>query len=495
LIFDIRFSCGGVYEVVHRPFPMTFLARVGALFLAAAAISAPAAAQAVSPDPLPIQAGMVQPSVKVLADAAYSYALYLPSKYAPRAAWPLLIAFDPGGEGEYPVRLFQPAAEKYGFIVVGSNNSRNFEDPSAAIRLLWRDVTRRYAIDPHRVYATGFSGGSRVAVGLAIGCKCLTGVIACGAGLPAGSRLPPAETADWFLTAGKIDFNYAEMIQLADAMDARHAATHLAFFEGPHSWMPPAVADEALAWMQLRAMARGLTPVDRIFVEGEFRRQMAAAESLRQSSGALAAFRAYRGIVSDFRSLRDIKDAQAALSALAASDELKRARKGEQALMDLQERTALRINAITSAIIDRQKAPAMLYQDLASLIGEIRRDRETTKDGARRDALTRALFGAFAFARETGSEDQLKKDYLPARDLFMAASIIRPESAGAHYLIAAIDAQLGEIKPAIDELNRAADLGLSDPHLLESAEFDKLRKEPAFREVTAKISARNKTKP
>src|SRR5882724_330423 len=167
-----------------------------------------------------IGVGAVQPSVTVLADASYSYALYLPSQYSTQKRWPVLLAFDPDGDGIDPVKLFQPAAEEYGFIVVGSNNSRNFVDPSATIRLLWGDVTKRYAIDPRRVYATGFSGGSRVASGLAIGCKnCLAGVIACGAGLPPGVNIPTAETADWFLTAGTIDFNYTEIIHLADALD------------------------------------------------------------------------------------------------------------------------------------------------------------------------------------------------------------------------------------------------------------------------------------
>ncbi len=113
-----------------------------------------------TPAAAPITTGAVQPSIKVLADASYSYALYLPAKYSPQKPWPLLLAFDPDGVGVDPVKLFQAAAEKYGFIVVGSNNSRNFVDPSATIRLLWGDVTKRYAIDPHRVYATGFSGGT-----------------------------------------------------------------------------------------------------------------------------------------------------------------------------------------------------------------------------------------------------------------------------------------------------------------------------------------------
>ncbi|HEY3769489.1 MAG TPA: hypothetical protein VGN44_12515 [Candidatus Angelobacter sp.] len=471
--------------------PSLFLLAI--LTYAAIAQAQPAPAAMTAPAAMPM--GKVQPDVKVLADASYSYALYLPAKYSPQKRWPILLAFDPSGEGGYPVSLFQPAAEKYGFIVVGSNNSRNFVDPSAAIRLMWHDVTTRYAVDPRRVYSTGFSGGSRVASGLAVGCKnCLAGVIACGAGLPPGVNLPPPETADWFLTAGTIDFNYAEMIHLSDALDVRHAATHLAFFAGPHHWMSPAVADEALAWMQLRAMVKGTAPVDKDFVEGEFSRQSAAAQALQQSGNVLAAFRQYRQIIHDFGTLRDIKEIQMKQSALATSDDLKRARKNEQALFDLQEKTSVSINAFTNAIINKEKSPVIVYQGLESLMKEIEHDRQTTQDPARQDALKRGMAGSFAYARETGSDDLLKKDYLPARDLFKATAIMRPESFYPHYLIALAAACLGENKLALEELGKSLDHGLNDPQLLETPELESLRNDKIFKEISAR-AAQNAAKP
>src|SRR3981081_2641344 len=84
-----------------------------------------------------LRPGEFQLSVIVQADTNHSYALYLPSNYTPQKRWPLLLAFDPSVLGGRPVNLFQNAAEKYGVIVVGSNNTRNFADPSTAIRLLW----------------------------------------------------------------------------------------------------------------------------------------------------------------------------------------------------------------------------------------------------------------------------------------------------------------------------------------------------------------------
>src|SRR5262245_21782847 len=160
-------------------------------------------AQTLPPTPQP---GTVHASVTVVADPSNSYALYLPSAYSPVKRWPLLLVFDPFARGEVSVKLFHEAAEKYGFIVVGSNNSRNFQDPSAAIRLLWADLKDRYAIDPRRIYTAGLSGGARVASSVALACKgCIAAVIANGAGLPNGVATPGADATDWFLVAGTTD--------------------------------------------------------------------------------------------------------------------------------------------------------------------------------------------------------------------------------------------------------------------------------------------------
>src|SRR6478735_3421070 len=203
-------------------------------FLAAILCGLALAARPQTPAP-----GTVHASVTVAADPTNSYALYLPSAYSPTKRWPLLLVFDPFARGEVSVKLFHEAAEKYGFIVVGSNNSRNFQDPSAAIRTLWADVKERYAIDPRRIYTAGLSGGARVASSIALACKsCIAGVIANGAGLPNGAATPGPEAADWFLVAGTTDFNYPEMLRLKEALDARNAASCFVIYDGEHNWMP-----------------------------------------------------------------------------------------------------------------------------------------------------------------------------------------------------------------------------------------------------------------
>ena len=103
--------------------------------------------------------------VATLKDEAQSYALYLPSNYDPSRPWPVIFLFDPGARGPSAVSHFRAAAERYGYVLVGSNNSRNglWEQYVPGILAMIADAGTRLSLDPKRVYAAGLSGGARVA--------------------------------------------------------------------------------------------------------------------------------------------------------------------------------------------------------------------------------------------------------------------------------------------------------------------------------------------
>jgi len=155
--------------------------RLSVMFVLLAHLTAHASTQTDS-----IPKGQIVERIAALEDSSQSYALYLPSNYTPDRKWPVLYAFDPGARGRVPVERFKEAAEKYGWIVLGSNNSRN--GPMKVVVNAWNamqtDAHQRFVIDDERMYATGFSGGARAAISIAVGCKCLAGVIAGGAGFP-----------------------------------------------------------------------------------------------------------------------------------------------------------------------------------------------------------------------------------------------------------------------------------------------------------------------
>lgn len=442
------------------------------------------------PAPATPALGTVHTSVTVTADPSNSYALYLPSAYSPAKRWPLLLVFDPFARGEVSVKLFHEAAEKYGFIVVGSNNSRNFQDPSVAIHLLWEDVKVRYAIDPRRIYTAGLSGGARVASRIALACKnCIAGVIANGAGLPQGAASPGPEVSEWFLVAGTTDFNYPELLHLKEALETRNAVSRFVVYEGPHNWMPKDFAERAVAWLQLRAMVKGLAPVEKEFAGKEFDSRLAEAQSAQKSGDILAATRAYREIAQDFHTFRDVKEQEAAAKSLAESEEFRKARKNEKAMLDLQDEVTTKVGNLVAGISQRTDDRAAFVAQLQSAVSDAYRDEKEHANPARKQAIERALASAFAFAAESGQQAMLKKDYLAAKDMFQAGEIILPDSAWASYLLATACAQLGEKKQAVQELKKAMEKGMTNAKLLDDSSFDRIREDQGFKEVAAKIAA------
>jgi dienelactone hydrolase len=434
--------------------------------------------------------GAVHASVAVKADPANSYALYLPTTYSAAKRWPLLLVFDPFARGEVSVKLFHEAAEKYGFIVVGSNNSRNFQDPSAAIRLLWADVKERFTIDPRRIYTAGLSGGARVASSVALACKgCVAAVIANGAGLPQGATTPGPEVADWFLVAGTTDFNYPELLHLKETLDTSNAASRFVVYDGPHNWMPKEFAERAMAWLQLRAMARGLTPVDKEFVGREFDGRLAEAQAAQKSGDVLAAVRDYREIVQDFNKFRDVKEQETLAKSLGESEEYHKAKKNEKAILELQDEVAGKIGNFVAGIRERSDAYTTFVAQMQSAVNEAYRAEKESSNAARKQAIERGLASAFSYAVETGQQAMLKKDYLSAKDMFQAGETILPDSAWASYLVAMAHAQLGEKKQAIQELKKAVEKGMTNQKLLEDSAFDRIREDEGFKQVAAKIAA------
>ena len=89
--------------------------------------------------------GEIVDSVECALDSTQHYALYLPSNYTSSRQWSVILAFDGGARGRVPVERYRQAAEKYGYIVFGSLNSRNgpWEVSMNAAQAMTADVKAR----------------------------------------------------------------------------------------------------------------------------------------------------------------------------------------------------------------------------------------------------------------------------------------------------------------------------------------------------------------
>ena len=177
--------------------------------------------------------GKVIDTVRCKNNSKFSYSLYLPDKYTETEKWPIIFVFDPAGRGKVGVNCFRQAAEKLGYIVVCSNDSRNRmpgKELSEALNYLFIDVEERFQIDTRRIYTSGFSGGSRVASTIALNNKLISGVIACGAGLPEGADLRKKPSFNYFGLVGTHDMNYNEMCELEGRLKALGSPVETSYF-------------------------------------------------------------------------------------------------------------------------------------------------------------------------------------------------------------------------------------------------------------------------
>jgi len=296
---------------------------------------------------LDLPRGQIIDDVACHDDPAQHYSLYLPSNFTTDRMWPVILAFDAGGRGRRGVERYQAGAERYGYIVAGSNNSRNgpWKPSLDAARAMTADLTGRFPVDLKRIYTAGMSGGARVAMMVALHPELIAGRIHPGvAGVFASSAgFPPGEFRESvafpiFATAGTDDFNYLEVLNLDRTLRSPH---RVVVFEGGHTWLSSETATEAVEWMELQAMTSGIRPRDRTLIDDMFARRMARAERLKSS---LAMMRELQSIAQDFRPFKDVTGLTQRAARLAAQP-------SATAALNLERADEAREQEITGVIV------------------------------------------------------------------------------------------------------------------------------------------------
>jgi len=196
--------------------------------------------------PAPIAAGRTQ-DLECLDDATSHYTCYLPKAYDPLKEWPVLMNFDPSGNGK---PLSTKLAEEAGWIMVGLTESKNGpvqpsnENRDAALF----DLRRRFNINWKRVYFSGLSGGARAASGSGVTYPALcAGLICIGAAY--GKETPSKEIPIFFI-AGQTDMNKSEVEGAHRAAKAAGRKTDIIIHPGGHDWGRAEDHEAAIRWLE-----------------------------------------------------------------------------------------------------------------------------------------------------------------------------------------------------------------------------------------------------
>jgi len=443
-----------------------------------------------------ITKGQVVERIEALNDSSQSYALYLPSNYTPDRKWPVLYAFDPGARGRVPVERFKDAAEKYGWIVLGSNNSRN--GPWNVVVNAWNamltDAHQRFAIDDERSYATGFSGGARVAVRVAAGCKCLAGVMANGAGFPAELAPSPQMHFLVFGAAGVDDFNYAELKSLQESLTKAGIIHRFQTFLGRHEWPPVSVATAAIEWMELQAIKAGKRPRNDGFINAMWQQLLNEARTLEESKNYTEAYQLYIDLAESFKGLRDVAEIETKVNQLGDSREVKAAIREEQGQIRKQRELESRLHALIAgrdggASVNQNEDGFDSGNLLPTILNDLRKQSKASEDTAQRRIARRVLDGLFVSLVEQGiGLLETEKKYSESIKPLKLAIEVNPDRPGVYFYLAWAYAAEGNKKKSLQLLSTAVEKGFSDAAMITTNKaFDSIRNDPEYQQIMARL--------
>ena len=450
----------------------------------------------------PLPKGQVIDSVKAKDAPTQDYALYLPSQYDPARKWPIVYAFDPGAEGRIPVLLTKEMAEKYGYIVAGSNVSRNgsWEGPKAAMDAMWKDTHARFNLDDKRVVFTGFSGGARASFSFAMLCQCAEAVIAQGAGFE--PQLAP-DTKKYgipkfavFEFIGTMDFNYLEVADLGDKLDKLGVLNRIRRYEAPHQWAPVEMWQEAFAWLVTHEMKEKTRALDAAFVENRFAALKQQYSTFAKSEFPVDRYAAYYGLqktTEEFIGLIDdarLQELRTQSAGVMNAKELGNYKKQEKQELEEQQRMVdqLRRSLRNYLNDDATSGNELRLEFLAKDLSKEQEKAQAT-DPAKAALLRRVLGSGYVEAIESGDSFLRKKDAAQALKLFQAAAVIAPKGFYPYLEQARAHMAMNKKKETYADIQTSIAHGLNNLELLLSLpELKPLHEETEFKVIVEKLT-------
>jgi hypothetical protein len=203
-----------------------------------------------------IKTGVVIDSIVCVGNGTQSYAAFLPSNYDSNSKWPIIYFFDPDANGRDPIKKYAEVANELGYIIVCSNNSKNgpVSDSYVAADAVFADTENRFSIDYDRVYTSGFSGGSRLALTIAINTNQIAGVFGVGATEPITPAIGMLKKPGFRYVGlvGVLDKNYDEHKLFKRKLNGLAIPTILITSKMDHDWASREDFRLGVLWMEQR---------------------------------------------------------------------------------------------------------------------------------------------------------------------------------------------------------------------------------------------------
>jgi len=427
------------------------------------------------------QLGTVIRKVNIEKVPTHSYALYLPENYSPDKKWPLIYFFDPHASGWLPLEKYSQWANQFGFILVGSNQSKNGLNSSELNQIIgewFTDTFEKLSIDKRRVYTMGFSGGARVAASLAIANPLIRGVVACGGGLPLSKPLENFRT-DYLCFVGEEDFNRFDLVDLDRELVKIPVRHHLILFNGKHEWPDSLTFKDAFYWTVFNEMKDKLIPVDQHVIQDFLEINRTSLKASKKNEDPLATYQITTKIIDFLKGLAPTSDFESQLtelikqpSFLSSMKELDQIHKEENQLKRFYLQS---FNTRNTDWWDHEM--------------KVLNHKISTQTGERKKEALRVLHFLSLVAFMQVNSNLQSGQFAIAQRFINLYRIIDPENPDVYYFSAVLNAQTGHPKIALEELKISMSYGFSDKQrLLGEKSFDSIRSDSVFLNMLKQIN-------
>lgn len=426
--------------------------------------------------------GKIIEKVECALDKSTNYALYLPSTYDSTKTYPLIVAFDAHGDGLIPVKLFKDEAEKFGYIIVGSNNSKNglsLEVTNAIYKSLITDIRSRFSINESRIYTAGFSGGSRVASSIAILNGGIAGVIGFSGGFP-NLNQPIKTKFDFLGIVGSSDFNYTEMNQLDKDLQLNGFTHYLLIFEGKHEWPKSEIIPDVFYWLEFCSYRNKLSPINKKLISDFESKSQYEIEICQSKNDAYGEYKLLQKIIAYLNNVVEID-------------------KYKNKLIELEKSTTVQ-NELKLVQIEVQKEQtlqnyyldAMNKNDVAWWEKEVKKINNLISENKNNHQgyMLQRVLSYLSMAGYSYSNSTLQSGQLDQSQHFISIyHIIDPENTDPLYFQAVLSAMKNDTLNVFKSLDKAIELGFNDITKLQSdVNFTKFQSMPEWLTLINKIS-------
>ena len=420
-----------------------------------------------------LQAACAQQAFKVgevidqvpVQNSSETFSLYLPTKFDPDQLSAIVFIFDPSGNGNNGVRTFVESAEKFNYILVCSNATKNgipYETNFASANKLFQTIFSTYRIDEKQIYAAGFSGGARLASSIATLTNKFQGVIACGAGMPINNKYNPKKNLFSFVgLVGDRDMNYQEMINTKQALDTLGVTNELLIYGDTHRWPPTAQIQRAFEWLEVRAYQKNVRRPNQNTINFLYQKQYRFADSLFRQKQYIRALSELKHVHLGFEHFMDTDSIQKRIIEIENSSAYKKAKSEYLQYLEVENRLYERYyNMYQREILVGVSKDNFSWwkKELKSLNERIAK----TKIREEKNAYERVKFLFQGGLYQSSMSFVVSKDYQRALHCDQLSVLISPDNPYSHYRLAISYARNNDFSSMIKSLKRSKELNLRD---------------------------------